>query len=141
LLPKALSDDIFDFGSCNSLFFEFNSPVRPEKFPVPVCREFGFKRLNFIAESPAKIADSDQNRQNSLLFSLLAGNLSLRPVRLRLRPPPRSLTQTEISRLGANSPELCIRNVEFGGSGVSDHPLLLGALAALLFEQAEAWRI
>jgi hypothetical protein len=74
LLPKALSDDIFDFGSCNSLFFEFNSPVRPEKFPVPVCREFGFKRLNFIAESPAKIADSDQNRQNSLLFSLLAGN-------------------------------------------------------------------
>jgi hypothetical protein len=29
-----------------------------------------------------------------------------RQVRLRLRPPPRSLTQTEISRFSANSPEL-----------------------------------
>jgi hypothetical protein len=25
----------FDFGSCNSLFFEINSLIRPEKFPVP----------------------------------------------------------------------------------------------------------
>jgi hypothetical protein len=30
----------------------------------------------------------------------------LRLVRLRLRPPPRSPKQTEISRLGVNSPEL-----------------------------------
>ena len=30
----------------------------------------------------------------------------MRPVRQRLRPPPRSPTQTEISRFSANSPEL-----------------------------------
>ena len=35
----------------------------------------------------------------------------LRRVRLRLGPPPRSLAQTEISRLVANSPELA--NSEF----------------------------
>jgi hypothetical protein len=28
VVPKALSDDTFDFGSCNSLFFEINSLFR-----------------------------------------------------------------------------------------------------------------
>jgi len=42
-VPKTLSDGTFDFGSCNSLFFEI-IPVPPEKFPVPFFREFGFKR-------------------------------------------------------------------------------------------------
>jgi hypothetical protein len=47
-----------------------------------------------------------------------------RQVRLRLAPPPRSLTQTEISRLGANSPQLagfvrefCLCNLLIGFQG------------------------
>jgi hypothetical protein len=41
----------------------------------------------------------------SLYFSLLCGNSCQRPVRVRLRQPPRSPIQTEISWCRANSAE------------------------------------
>ena len=45
----------FDFGSCNSLFFEINSLIRRKNSLFGFCREFGFKRLNSLADSPPKL--------------------------------------------------------------------------------------
>jgi len=41
--------------------------------------------------------------QNSLFFSLLAGNLGWRPVRSGLYPPPRSSMRTDVFRSLTNS--------------------------------------
>src|SRR5258708_24339823 len=43
--------------------------------------------------------------KNSLLNSLLAGNLRWRPVRCGLHPPPRSPMRTDVSRSLTNSPQ------------------------------------
>ena len=72
----------------NSLFFEQFSLIRAENFPVPLRREFGCKSLNLRARADVDLPLDRQDPRNSLLFSLLAGNLPQRPVRSGLRPQP-----------------------------------------------------
>ena len=57
----------------NSLFFENNSLLWLQKFPVRLRREFVCKPLNRMRRLDAKITAEGRNLQNSLLFSLLAG--------------------------------------------------------------------
>ena len=65
-----------DFGSSiNSLFRETFSLICVEKFPVPLRREFRYKQLKSLPYQPAIERETGLNPRNSLLFSLLAGNL------------------------------------------------------------------
>jgi len=48
--PKTSSRCVRDFGTQKSLFIEINSLFLPEKFPVPLGREFSCKRLNLLAD-------------------------------------------------------------------------------------------
>jgi hypothetical protein len=59
----------------NSLFAPKNSLLGLQKFPVPLRREFRWKSLNSLASLDAKIAAESLSLQNSLLNSLLTGNL------------------------------------------------------------------
>ena len=59
----------------NSLFFAEKFPVHCKKFPVPLRREFCRKLLNLLADWARKSAREVGFLQNSLFFSLLAGNL------------------------------------------------------------------
>jgi hypothetical protein len=61
------------------------------KFPVPLRREFSRKALNNrrFRFRPENL--NCKNCENSLIFSLLAGYLMRRRVRIGLLPPPRTL--------------------------------------------------
>jgi hypothetical protein len=61
------------------------------KFPVPLRREFLCKALSNLRFRSRAETCYDQNCENSLIFSLLAGYLMRRRVRTRLPPPPRTL--------------------------------------------------
>jgi hypothetical protein len=61
------------------------------KFPVPLRREFLGKALSNLRFRSRAETCCDQNCENSLIFSLLAGYLMRRQVRIRLPPPPRTL--------------------------------------------------
>ena len=61
------------------------------KFPVPLRREFLCKALSNLRFRSRAETCCDQNCENSLIFSLLAGYLMRRRVRIRLPPPPRTL--------------------------------------------------
>ena len=51
-------------------------------FPVPLCREFVCKLLNFVVDWTAGIAAKGWIWRNSLFISLLPANLLQRQVRL-----------------------------------------------------------
>ena len=76
------------------------------KFPAPLRREFCCKALNSLADCARKSPQEGRILQNSLFFSLLAGNLGLRQVRWRPRPPPRIPALWEISRFFVESAQL-----------------------------------
>ena len=61
------------------------------KFPVPLRREFLCKALSNMRFRSRAETCCDQNCENSLIFSLLAGYLMRRRVRIGLPPPPRTL--------------------------------------------------
>ena len=61
------------------------------KFPVRLRREFLCKALSNLRFRSRAETCCDQNCENSLIFSLLAGYLMRRPVRIGLPPPPRTL--------------------------------------------------
>jgi len=63
-----------------------------------------------------QIGPPSQNLQNSLLFSLLAGNFGRRPVRSGLRPPPRSRPLAQNSPQPLNGPVLTAFIVRVGVS-------------------------
>src|SRR5215207_4409168 len=60
------------------------------KFPVPLRREFLCKALSNRHFRSRSETCRDQNCENSLIFSLLAGYLMRRRVRIGLPAPPRS---------------------------------------------------
>lgn len=88
-------------------------PVRGKKFPVLSSREFARERAEFLVCQGDKTYRRGRICRNSLLISLLAGNLRPRPVRLRLRHQPRS---PEFQRLCPNRRKRP-RSVGFCGSG------------------------
>ena len=67
----------------NSVFARNFSLIPHKKFPVLLYREFGWKPLNSPADWTPKSQPERRIRRNSLLISLLAGNLMQRPVRPR----------------------------------------------------------
>src|SRR5258708_31423923 len=82
--------------------------------------------------------------KNSLLNSLLAGNLRWRPVRSKLHPPPRSPMRTDVSRSLRNSPQFA--GVSAGSiADVRSLPLAEVAIASILAAglwalQTRSWR-
>ena len=52
-------------------------PVLPQKFPVPLRREFGAKAPEIIGLMGSLMCEAGLNLKNSLFFSLLAGNLGV----------------------------------------------------------------
>src|SRR6266536_3406090 len=61
----------------------------------------GCKPLKLLVESTPRITELFQNSQNSLLTSLLSGNLEMRRVRSGLRrQPPRPVSVTHVPRVG-----------------------------------------
>jgi hypothetical protein len=75
---------------CNSLIFKLFSLLRRRKFPVPVAQGICPQAFELARRLDAKIAAKTGNLQNSLLISLLSGNLGWRLVRSGLHPPPHS---------------------------------------------------
>jgi len=71
--------EIQAFRVKNSLFLEKLFLIRVRKFPVPLRREFSSKSLNSLADGTPKSHWGGRILQNSLFFSLLAGNLRWRP--------------------------------------------------------------
>ena len=61
------------------------------KFPVPLRRELLCKTLSNLRFRSRAEPSRHQNCGNSLIFSLLAGYLMRKRVRIRLPPPPRTL--------------------------------------------------
>ena len=69
------------------------------KFPVPLRREFLCKALSNRRFRSRAETCRDQNCENSLIFSLLAGYLMRRPARIGLPPPPRTPTRVRLSHV------------------------------------------
>ena len=65
--------------------------ARSLKFPVPLRRELLCKTLSNLRFRSRAEPSRHQNCGNSLIFSLLAGYLMRKRVRIRLPPPPRTL--------------------------------------------------
>jgi hypothetical protein len=65
----------------NSLLAPKNSLLGLQTFPVPLHREFRWELLNSLANCTPKALPESLNLQNSLLISLLTGNLMRRLVR------------------------------------------------------------
>jgi len=62
--------------------------------------------IEFARRLDARIAAERLNLQNSLLISLLAGNLGVETGSTGLRPPPSSPTEPRVSRQTPNRPFL-----------------------------------
>src|SRR5262249_4160439 len=65
---------ISDLTEENFPVFKLEFPVRPNKFPVPLGREFCCKSVNLLLCQLSKSTIAMRIRGNSLLISLLAGN-------------------------------------------------------------------
>jgi hypothetical protein len=72
----------------NSLVAPKNSLLGLQTFPVPLRREFRWESLNSLANCTPKSLQRALNLQDSLLISLLTGNLVRRLVRSRLHRQP-----------------------------------------------------
>jgi len=75
-----------------------NSLQDAREFPAIFHRELCCNPLILGAEMASLTRQFPRNRTNSLLFSLLAENQAVRPVRMRLPPPPRVRARPETSR-------------------------------------------